>query len=57
MQPGIWLAKPRRGGKKNRRLKRRFVINIEGLNRHWRFNSRMRVITFYFEVFKAVVED
>ena len=28
-----------------------------GLNRHRRFDSRVRIVTFNLEVFKAVVED
>ena len=45
------------GHKKTGAIGRRLVISAGGLNRHRRFNARVRIVTFNLEVFKAVVED
>ncbi len=44
-------------GIKNRRHRTPVGHICRGLNRHWRFDSRVRIVTFNLEVFKAVVED
>ena len=46
-----------KGHKKTGAIGRRLVISARGLNRHRRFNARMRIVTFNLEVFKAVVEN